>query len=441
MQILYKPILNVQLWHDYVFQMDEMDDLDPSEEIFNGQPEMPLKLTADYGISDILILRPTKTCEKTLKNLRWVARSHAQGLTLFAEVEAIKSSDPNTDYRTKIPVDRPTRLAFYLKVNDPYFANFTNLPLVAANNQQIYYFSNISGSAQSYDRETDTGSTETVEYLFLSQPLPAYDATAEYFIGSLVTDGDNTFESLTYQSTTADLDDTEVWMSLPRSEYVSSQDQLPRQPLNRLQTIASASPNSNLSLSLIDINGQRSFGQTVEVPDTHPPGEPFTFGLNFAGQAPGRYQLVINDTLKVDEFVLFDPFAAPKVFAFVELAITSSNVPPAFALTQAEGEQTLIQQRTYIIRFKNRTTLWRYRTQLPHKLTADDLGPSLELVNDRTFVTSQPRGLLQKPNPPILKAPNTPPLRGQRYLPFPSSAQIKTDDNRPVTQVFSDIYL
>ncbi len=418
MQILYKPILNIQLWHDYAL----------------GQPEMPYALTASYGVSDILTLRPTKACEKVLKNLRWVARSHPQGLTLFAEVEAVDPSDPNTDYRTKIPADRPTRLTFWLEVNDPYFANFTSLPLISANNQQIYYFSNVSGSTQSYDRETESGGSETVEYLFLSQPLQAFNATNEYFLGNLVIDDDSVFESLTYQAPAANLGNTDAWKPLPRSKYVSAQDQLPRQNLSRLQTVASASPGSTLKFSLTDINDHRSFEQVVEVPDTHPPGDPLTFSLNFAGQVPGRYQLVINGTLIAGEFVFFDPLAAPRAFALVELAIASSTVPAAFALLKADGDDTLIQPLNYILRFKNRATRWRYRTLAPHGF--DSLSPpdGFVVIDEQTYVTAAPRGLLRQFSSPILN-------NGQRNLPFPSPAQIKTDGNRPVTQVFSDIYL
>lgn len=417
MQILYKPILNIHLWHDYAL----------------GQPEMPYELAPNYGVSDILTLRPTKACEKTLKNLRWVARSHPQGLTLFAEVEAVAPNNSDTDYRTKIPVDRPTRLSFWLEVKDPNFANFTNLPLTAANNQKIYYFSNVSGSTQSYDRETESGGTETVEYLFLSQPLQAYNAAAEYFLNSFVIDGDNAFESLTYQSSAANLRDANAWMPLPRSEYISAQDQLLRQHLSRMQTEASASPGT-LTFSLTDINDQRSFEQVVEVPDTHPSGDPLKFSLNFVGQTPGRYQLVVGNTVSEEVFVLLDPLEAPKAFALVELAIASNTVREAFALLKADGDDTLIQPRNYIIRFKNRATRWRYRTLTPHSFDSTAPPDGFVVIDEQTYVTATPRGLLRQFSSPI-------PNNGLRNLPFPSPAQIKTDDNRPVTQVFSDIYL
>jgi hypothetical protein len=438
MRILYRPILNIQLWHDYALEApDERETPAQLETPYNGQPEMPYTLPTDYVISDILVLKPTRACQQTLKNLRWVARPHAQGVTLFAEVDAVDPDDPDTDYRTKIPVNRLARLTFWLEVNDPTFANYTNLPLSPADRGQFYYFSNVSGSTQSYERTTESGDTEIVDYLFLSQPLAAYDANAEYFIGSLVIDADHTYESLTYQSIGTDastLEDTDSWARLPRSEYVSDRDQLPRQNLSRLQNILAASPGSAVTFSLTDINGQRSFTQTTDVPESHPDGDPMMVGLNFAGQAPGRYQLIINNTLTEGAFVLFDPLAAPKAYALVELAIASDSVPEPFECVQFQGEDTIIQPKTYILRFKNRTTRWRYRTLNGHGFDRDAPPEGFEVIDEHTYVTAVPRGLQRQFRLPI-------PNNGERNLPFPSPSQIKTDDQRPVTQVFSDVYL
>jgi len=415
MQILYKPILNIHLWHDYAL----------------GQPEMPYKLATNYNISDIFVLRPTKTCEKTLKNLRWVARSHSQGITLFADVKVAAPGDPNSDYRTTIAVSRPVRLTFWLEVKDPTFANFTSLPLTPAN-RQIYYFSNRFGTVQTYEVVSD-GMGEAVDVLFLSQPLPTYDASAEYFLGQLVLDGEDTLEALTYQPTAAGAEDTDAWIRLPLSHYVSAQDQLPRQGLTRSQTIPTANPGDRFTFSLQDLNEQRSLTQTVTVPTDHPPSEPFTVNLNFGGQAPGRYQLILNDTLSEGPWVVFDPLAAPRAFGLVEIAVIPDSTDP-FALLRLDGSDTMMQPRDYIVRFKNRVTRWRYRTQTPHGFDSTAPPDGFVVIDEQTYVTAAPRPLLRQFSSPI-------PNNGQRNLPFPSSAQIKTDDDRPVTQVFSDIYL
>lgn len=399
---------------------------------------MPYNLDANYNVSDIFTLRPTKACEKILRKMRWIARPHLQGITLFANVEAVSPGNFNTEYRTKIPVNHPTRLTFWLEVSDSYFANFTNLPLTAlpANNQQVYYFSNVSGSTQIYDRESESGGSETIEYLFLSRPLRIYNETAENFLGSLVISGDNTFESLTYQSTAMALNDADAWVRLPRSEYVSDQDQLPLQAHNRLETIFSASPGDNLRFSLTDINDQNSFDQIVKVQDMHSTSNPFMLSLNFSQQTPGRYQyrLMSNADVTEEVFVLFDPQESPKAIALVELAIASSTVSPSFELVKFQGDDTVIQPRDYILRFKNRATRWRYRTLTPHGFDRASPPSGFIVIDEKTYVTVTSRGLLRQFSFPI-------PNNGQRNLPFPSPSQIKIDNRRPITQVFSDIYL
>jgi len=419
MQILYKPILMIQLWHDYVL----------------GQPTMPHSLSENYDISDICHLVPTAECQKILKNLRWVSRSRSTGMVLFGEVDPVAPEDSNTDYRTQIPVNRPYRLTFWLEVKEPTFANFTNLSL-RSNRNQVYYFSNRFGTIQSYERENNGGTAETVDYLFLSQELPAYNEGDEYRLGQLVIQGGNTLEALSYQSSASANPASEDWATLPLSQYVSGQDQLPHQELNRSYQIASANPGDTFKFTLTDINGNRPFVQTFTAPETHPPSDPITVSLNFTGQIPGRYRLELDGNSIGEEFVLFSSQVAPRVFGLVEIVVVADASDP-FALLRTDGSDTLIQPRTYIIRFKNRATCWRYRTQKPHGLTDAVLEPEgLTKVDSQTYVTIRPKGLLQKPNPPPLN-------NSQRNLPFPNAARIKpvTDVDQHVTQVFSDIYL
>jgi hypothetical protein len=419
MQILFRPILDLQLWHDYVL----------------GQPEMPAGLPGDYDVSPVFSLVPSEDCQRTLRNLRWTARHQPQGLTLFAEVEAIAPADPDTDFRTKIPVNRPVRLTFWLVVRDSTFANFTNLPFTQSRNQR-FYFSNRSGNFETYLVETDAGGDEAVDYLFLSLPLPTYAEGDEYILGQLVTRGDSTLEALTYQNAAAATPAAADWATLPLSQYVSAQDLWPIEDVMRSLTIATANPGDTFEFTLTDVSDRQPFSETVTVPDNHPPGDAVALSLNFSGQAPGRYRLD-RDGTAIDEFVLFPRLAAQKALGLIEIVLDASDPTDPFASLRIEGEDTLIQPQTYIIRFKNRSTNWRYHTQRPHGLTDAVLNPEgLTRLDDRTFATLQPVGLLQNPTPPPLSD-------SQRNLPFPNPARIQPVANaeRRITQVFSDVYL
>lgn len=127
-----------------------------------GQPASSQPLPGDYDISDMLVLMPTSECKRVLQNLYWVFRPQRQGATIFAEVDQAE----NDVFHTKIPINRPYYLTFWLVVREPRFANFTNLPFTSLRDR-IYYFSNLSGNLQ--------GQT-----LFLTQPLPSYDRHASY---------------------------------------------------------------------------------------------------------------------------------------------------------------------------------------------------------------------------------------------------------------------
>ena len=437
MKILYKKILTLELWHDYY-----LDLLDPSK--------LP---QTDYNISGLLTLVPTSDCLRLLQNLRWVFRPQPRGVNLFAQVEETTSGD----FQTMIPVDQPDRLTFWLIVSDRYFANFTNLPLTSTRNQ-IYYFSNLSDN-QGHD-------------FFLTKPLPTYAANTEYQLGQLIThdgkfinhndqlvDFKGNLEASHYQASASPIPEASEWepvvtsdeQPLPTSQYVSVLDQLSRQGLSRTHTIASANPKDSFRFALVDVNQQETFAFDFTVPDDHPLGEEIAVSLNFSGQAPGRYQLSLNGT-QVDDFVLFDPIANKNAFALVEIVLNQSLVSAEFRLLETSLGETLIRPKTYVIRFKNRATRWRYKyePQYPHGFCLKGESPGVDkcdpidsrfVVLDRlSYATKRPVGLRKQPK--LEELLND----GKKYLPAPSVALMKpvkseTDGDRQVTTIFSDIYM
>ncbi len=408
MKILYKKILNLELWHDY----------------YLGQPEPPVLPATDYDeISEMLALVPTANCQKVLQNLRWVFRPQPRGATIFACVEEVNPGDANTDFQTQITVDRPYRLTFWLVVRDRYFANYTNLPLNSAR-QQIYYFSNLSGNQG--------------HALFLTQPLPVYAANTPYQLGELVTHDDKTLESLRNHTSVNDIPDTSDWDSFPGSQYVSQGDRLPHQVLFRTYPIEGVNPGDRFRFTLVDANEQETFALEVTAPDNHTPGEAIAINLDFSGQIPGHYRLYLDGS-EVDKFVIFDPMAASNVFGLVEIVLNQNLVPPAFSVLQSQNGKTLIQPKTYVIRFKNRATHWRYRYERPHGFTEDDL-PEFELKDDKTYFSKRPQGLLRRPKRLLTDGDDN-------LLPAPGVMLIKPETQiDPETQsgaiaIFSDIHL
>jgi hypothetical protein len=397
-QIVYKKILDIELWHDY--------DL--------GQPDPPA-LPASYNVSDLLAIVPTSDCLRVLKNLRWVFRSQGRGATVFANVDEVTPGN----FKTQVPIDQPYRLTFWLVVSDRYFTNFTNLPLSPTQNQ-IYYFSNLSNNQG--------------HALFLTQPLPIYTASTEYYLGQLVTHTDKTLEALQYQASASPTPGVSDWDTLPGSQYVSNLDRLPCQSSLRMQIIPGVNPGDTFRLSLVDVNGQETFTFEDTAPNNHPPGASISVNLNFSEPIPGRYRLTRNGT-QVDEFVLTDPIAARNAFGLVEVVLNSSLVPTAFALLEYSAGQTLIRPKTYAIRFKNRATRWRYRYEKPHGFNPADL-PDFDLLDDKTYATKQLLGLRLQPVTFLKDGKDHP-------LPAASVGLIEpeTDAAQHITTIFSDIHL
>lgn len=395
---LYKKILNIDFWHDF----------------YLGQPDPQKSLPSNYDISGILTLVPTPECLRVLRNLHWIFRPQPRGASIFAQVVEVSPSV----FQTVFTIDRPFRLTFWLVVRDRYFANFTNLPLTT-NRNQIYYFSNLSGNQG--------------QALFLTQPLSVYTANTEYRLGQLVSHEGKTLEALRYQAAASAVPDASDWDILPSSQYVSELDLLPRQGLYRTYNIASANPDDRFRLTLVDVNQQEAYALEVTVSDRHTPGDAITINLNFAGQIPGCYRLLLNGT-EVDKFVLFDPFAGRDAFALVEIAVNSSSVPNAFSLLQSNAGNTLIQPQTYVIRYKNRATRWRYRYEKPHGFTADKL-PDFELIDPKTYATKRPLGLRLRPDNLLTDGKDNP-------LPAPEVALIKPETKQPSgLTIYSDIHL
>lgn len=410
-QILYKQVLNLEIWHDF----------------FLGPLALTDPLPSRYDLSGVLTLVPTAECLQLLKNLRWCFRPHSYGGFLFAQVEPVVLEDGGIGYRIQVPVIQPERLSFWLQRRDRAFANYTNLPLEGDRNS-IYYFTNLTNNIQESD--------EATTHLFLSQPLSIYAASKEYTLGRLVVQGTNTLEAIQYQPSSAEIPAESAWETLPLSQYVSAADRVLRQGLFRKLRLTGVAPGDTVRVGLTDVNEQATWVQEVLIPDSHTAGNPFVVPLQFLGQKTGRYRLFVDDT-EIDEFVLCDPLISQKAFALVEIALNPAVVPPAFTLLRVGDRDTLIQPRTYRIRFKNRVTRWRYRSERDHGF--DEMNPIADafvVLDSQTYATRRPLGLR--------RIPLSSPLNdGKRNLPFPSATLVKpvVDSDRHITEVFSDVHL
>ena len=218
-------------------------------------------------------------------------------------------------------------------------------------------------------------------------------------------------------------------------------DRLTWQSSSRTQTIDNLNAVDSFTLKLIDANEQETFIFQGTAPPNHPPESPLTVNLNFGQQRVGKYQLTLNDTI-VDEFVLKEAIAVPNTWGLVEIILNDNLVSADFSPLEQSGQDTLIRPKTYVIRWKNRSTRWRYYYEEFSAFEPEDfsnfdqlfdLDPSQEPTY---YVTKNLFGLLLRPSAFLTNG------QGQR-LPAPSVRRIvpQQDNNQQITTIFSDIHL
>ena len=436
MGIVFKPILTLEIWHDYF-----LGPLDGSGDRARQQ------LPAQYDISRAIALVPTAACQKALRQLRWLFRPQPYGGVVLAQVEESESGKER--FIPFVAVDPYTRLTFWLKVRDRNFANYTHLSLKPGRDL-LYYFSNQSNN------QTDNA-------LYLTRPLQPYQAGATYAIGDLVTyqpaasEPPLTLEAGTWidnprdpptrgSANPADFETspttTVEWIAAPASQYVSPQDLHLIQSPSCTESLAQASPGA--TLTLVDINQQASV--VYQVPEQHPPNTDLKVSF-LLDQSSGRYQLFYqsaqateNKTLNkalLGDFVLFDPAVVRQAIALIELSLNPSSLSPPFQLlSQRQNQTQQLHSKTYQIRFKNRSTRWRYHANPPPEVPFPQ---PFEAVDTKTFVTPNPVGHYFRPPKPLRDGKDRP-------LPVPSptsplAVEFADNGNRDMTAIFSDLYL
>ena len=147
---MYKTLFNINIYHSYF--------LDEGERTFfelnggnNGitplTDEEKKRLEEQYDISKFLSIQPTKETKKGLKNHRLLLRNHKKGIRVVSETLEVIAEEGNQEvnrYSPIITLSDSLTLTFYLKVDHPYFENFSNI--IEKKEQQLYYLSNKSSS-------------------------------------------------------------------------------------------------------------------------------------------------------------------------------------------------------------------------------------------------------------------------------------------------------
>ncbi len=338
MNLAYKKIAEIQLWHDYYLAKDASD----TEYWLDS-----------YNILNDIDFIPTPACKEALKNHKIVFKKTPTGFQLFARV--VPSDFDASLSKSFIFLDDQVKFDFFIEVKNSYFFNYTNIRFTDQN--KIFYFSNKGKAAlPSGDH-------------FLTVPHPNVASfSVGVQLGDIVENGGKLHELNKNISIVTPFNSTDAFeISDDQRRYVTTQDALQWQGTRyEFKDPNNANPGEVIQFSLVDMDGNKV--DLGKIPSTNQKqshyrtpldaSKALSHTIDLSNVKQGKYTMSINRIAGVisEDFYLLAKNERPNAFGLIELIPT--DAPSGFINNQ--NNESLIEPKTYQIRFKNRTTAWQY---------------------------------------------------------------------------------
>jgi hypothetical protein len=240
-----------------------------------------------------------------------------------------------------VAIDTGMQMTFFMKLINPLFANYTNLPLVATSGM-IYYFTN---------RNNNLSNGKS----FLTSKILPYSGGSTYKPGDLAVNGAGIVFSAIKSNDPAHLfntTDAAHWMQVDNNQYLSANDVL--QWLPSVSTYNLGGPQLSAAISVLGYDTVATTYTQSVISTTLNFNSPLSsFPLDLSSLDPGKYSLTVNG---VQQWIYInDELSGSKVFAVID--IFNDATPPSCQLVTA-GQ--VLTSPTYSIYFLNRATIWKY---------------------------------------------------------------------------------
>lgn len=312
-----------------------------------------------------------------------VQAMRGQGM-LFKNVgnKLIIAINCDADGKPFIQPDPALKLRFYLRLQNVYFDNFTNLDFRPGESRR-FYFSNINQAAISSP-------------LYITSLVAEYNSGTDYKAGSLAANGSNdVFEALKPNGPgdVHGLGEASFWRPKGQVQYVSNTDLLEIAPF--IYNFSVAAPGTNFSINIFGLN-PASGNYDLQVIDT--------ISLNFSDPQSrlqlrletlpaGKYRINVNGD---NHFIYLDKeLNALSSFGIIELF---NHLPAAspFALFDAAGKP---RAAAYVIRFLNRSVLWKYISRSADVSAIHDSSSQFSFAAEsgHQFISDKPIPLSETP--------------------------------------------
>lgn len=130
--ISYSLLFEVNFFHNYY--------LNDGESLFeNMASDQQNKMLLKYDFSNFISVSPSIATSTVLKNFKMHFKKTKTGFRIYIKVKQLEENDPLFNRDPFIETPTNLELIFGLKITNPLFENFTDLPF---SQNQLFYFSN-----------------------------------------------------------------------------------------------------------------------------------------------------------------------------------------------------------------------------------------------------------------------------------------------------------
>nr|WP_321236393.1 hypothetical protein [uncultured Psychroserpens sp.] len=385
-----------------LFQVNLLIDYYLSEEsgLFQDTPDNPMETVLEqqrlkYDVSRDLDIRPTSETIKSLKDKRLIFKRNKTGFFVSSQVSPLGDGT----YNPFLTLNNTFSLRFEVQLNNPYFYNFTNISLegdLENKDHYIYYFSNRVNNIDSNNR------------LYLSEPLPDFDSNYAYEASEVIIDRSNPVAPImreAIENNGPGVFNNANWRDIftdqdPLFQFASNADRIVTRPFIFKHKVLDAA-QENLVITIRDFEGNISKTTRFNSPEFGTPLRECDLDLRVLNA--GLYALIVEDTIGTPfpdlslKFYLDDTIHQNRPLALIECFHEPDGSLGAYRWLD-NNNQDRLRFPEYVIRWKNRSTWWRYYFESAPNLTSavlENLDPVVNAPNNRILISTTPLALTQ----------------------------------------------
>ena len=336
--------MSISITYDILFEVRIMHHffLNKGDDAFDAMSDIEkANMMLKYDAREIFEIVPTEECSKILSAHKCIFKFTSTGIIVGLRAESDGLEPPK--FKPFIPMADDLMFTFLVKLRDMDFMNYTALPFTG-NSGQIFTFQNtIAGGSKKFPA--------------LCSVPPLYEAAKEYLPGDMLSDNVNNQTKLftalrkTDQVTSTASD----WMT------ESSADNLPLQYVNVNDRHPLVRGIFSYHVKSADVEPvatvKTATGITVTPKVTILPGEFRTLQIDMREFPEGFYTMHVESAapVYVDDVAFYLLQQRESPFGIIQLNLKSDDA--TYNMLDPQG---FMRSPAYELRFRNRSTRWRY---------------------------------------------------------------------------------